>query len=85
VAHGLAARFTPPVLLEPPAGDTPAVDAEGVDGLDPEALPPEAHLPAPPLEVAQRKPGEGRFGRWIVWALVAFSLLTILQSMRSWR
>lgn len=85
VTRGLAARITPPVLLAPPARDAPALDAEPVDGLDPAALPPEAHLPAPPLEMATRKPGEGRYGRWIAWALIVFSGLTILQYMRSWR
>jgi hypothetical protein len=43
---------------------------------------PEAHLPAPEAAIVKREPGQGRFGRWVAWALILFSLLTILQAMR---
>jgi hypothetical protein len=43
---------------------------------------PEAHLPAPEPGIVKREPGQGRFGRWVAWLLILFSLLTILQTMR---
>jgi len=45
-------------------------------------LPPEANLQAPALKLAERQPGRGRYGRWIVALLVAFSLYTIWRSMQ---
>lgn len=43
---------------------------------------PEAHVqPAEPA-IVKREPGQGKYGRWIAWLLVVFSLLTILQTMR---
>jgi len=43
---------------------------------------PEAHLQPDEPAIVKREPGQGKFGRWIAWLLVAFSLLTILQAMR---
>jgi hypothetical protein len=43
---------------------------------------PEAHLQPDDPAIVKREPGQGRFGRWVAWFLVAFSLLTILQAMR---
>ena len=45
-------------------------------------LPPEADLRVPPLKLAERQPGQGRYGLWIVALLLVFSLYTIWQSMR---
>lgn len=45
-------------------------------------LPPDANQPAPPLKLAERQPGQGRYGLWIVALLLAFSVYTIWQSMR---
>lgn len=38
----------------------------------------------PPAEhqVVRREPGEGRFGSWAVWAIIAFIVMGILQTMR---
>lgn len=44
------------------------------------AAPPEGQ-PAP-VQLAMREPGQGRFGRWIVLLLIAFSFWTIWQTMR---
>jgi hypothetical protein len=85
----------PPVPLAPPAPAQPApVPAEGLDDspadtaeieaiLAREAtrLPLEAHLQPPPLKLAEREPGKGRYGMWIVVLLLVFSLYTIWQSM----
>lgn len=45
-------------------------------------LPPEAHLPAAPVPMAQRQPGEGRLGRLLVWLVILFSVATLIQVMR---
>ena len=45
-------------------------------------LPPEANLRVPPLKLAERQPGQGRYGLWIVALLLIFSLYTIWQSTR---
>ncbi|MDP3761333.1 MAG: hypothetical protein Q8R01_12540 [Ramlibacter sp.] len=45
-------------------------------------LPPEANLGVPPLKLAERQPGQGRYGLWIVALLLIFSLYTIWQSMQ---
>jgi hypothetical protein len=85
----------PPVPLAPPAPAQPApVPADGLDDspadtaeieaiLAREAtrLPLEAHLQPPPLKLAEREPGKGRYGMWIVVLLLVFSLYTIWQSM----
>jgi len=44
-------------------------------------LPLEAHLQPPPIKLAEREPGKGRYGLWIVALLLVFSLYTIWQSM----
>jgi hypothetical protein len=64
--------------------EVPVPDEEIEKILDQEAqqLAPQAHLAAPAFKMVERQPGEGRFGRWIVWLLVAFSLYTVWQSMR---
>lgn len=35
-----------------------------------------------PVQLAMREPGQGRYGRWIVLLLIAFSFWTIWQTMR---
>jgi hypothetical protein len=35
-----------------------------------------------PVQLAMREPGQGRFGRWIVFLLIVFSCWTIWQTMR---
>ncbi len=52
----------------------PACEAAG--------LPPPADLDAAPLALVQRKPGQGRLGRWLVWLLIAFSVASVIQAMR---
>jgi hypothetical protein len=63
--------------------DDPADTAEIEAILAREAtrLPLEAHLQPPPLKIAEREPGKGRYGVWIVALLLIFSLYTIWQSM----
>jgi hypothetical protein len=48
--------------------------------LEEGAAPPDGQ-PAP-VQLAMREPGQGRFGRWIVLLLIAFSFWTIWQTMR---
>jgi hypothetical protein len=61
-----------------------AVDAEIDAVLQREAteLPPESHLPAPPIALAARQPGQGRFGRLGVLVLLVFVLLSMWQAWR---
>lgn len=46
------------------------------------ALPMEAHVPAPPLAMVQRQPGQHRFSRWVIWLIIAFTLASIIQALR---
>lgn len=43
---------------------------------------PEAHLDTPALAVVKREPGQGRFGSWVAWLLIAFILMSALQAFR---
>jgi len=65
------------------ADESPADTAEIEAILAREAtrLPLEAHLQPPPIKLAEREPGKGRYGLWIVALLLVFSLYTIWQSM----
>jgi len=65
------------------ADESPADTAEIEAILAREAtrLPLEAHLQPPPIKLAEREPGKGRYGMWIVALLLVFSLYTIWQSM----
>lgn len=38
----------------------------------------------PPAEhqIVRREPGEGRFGSWAVWLIIAFIVMGVLQTMR---
>ena len=38
--------------------------------------------PAPEHQLVRREPGEGRFGKWAVWLLIAFVALGVLNAMR---
>jgi hypothetical protein len=69
------------IALDP--GESPADTAEIEAILAREAtrLPLEAHLQPPPIKLAEREPGKGRYGLWIVALLLIFSLYTIWQSM----
>jgi len=88
--------LAPPVPLTQPAAvvekapalardadESPADTAEIEAILAREAtrLPLEAHLQPPPVKLAEREPGKGRYGLWIVALLLVFSLYTIWQSM----
>ena len=59
-------------------------DAEIEAILASEAGPPplESHLPAQPIPLVAREPGQGRFGRWVVWLIIAFVLLSVWQAIR---
>jgi hypothetical protein len=46
------------------------------------ALAAEAHEAPQEPKVVQREPGQGRFGKWAVWLIIAFILLGALQMMR---
>lgn len=87
--------ISPPQPIAPPRAataheapepqDPDALSTEQIEAiLEREAseLPPEANLRVPPLKLAERQPGKGRYGLWIVALLLAFSLYTIWQSMR---
>ena len=57
-------------------------EIEAILAQEAENLPPEPHVQPPPLKIVERKPGDGRFGVWIVWLLIVFSCYTIWLSMR---
>lgn len=65
-------------LLSPPL-DLPAEIAEQLR-REATALPPEAHLPAPPLVLAQRQPGQTRFGRWGLWLVLIVVLVSLWRA-----
>ena len=44
-------------------------------------LPPEAHLPAPPLLLVQRQPGQTRFSRWGLWLLLIVMLMSLWRAL----
>ncbi|GAB2606671.1 hypothetical protein GCM10027034_44990 [Ramlibacter solisilvae] len=46
------------------------------------STPPEADQPAPQLAVVRREPGQGAYGRWIAWLLVAFLVLGAINAYR---
>ncbi|MRD48725.1 hypothetical protein [Caenimonas koreensis] len=44
-----------------------------------------AVVPEQPLaehRIVQHEPGQGKFGKWAVWLIIAFILMGALQSMR---
>lgn len=43
---------------------------------------PEAGATPPELSMVRREPGEGRFGKWLVWIFIAFMLMGVIQSLR---
>ena len=57
-------------------------EIEAILAEEAEQLPPEPHVQPPPLKIVERQPGDGRFGVWIVWLLIVFSIYTIWLSMR---
>lgn len=64
---------------EPPLTDA---EIEAILEQEANALPAESHLEPPPVPLAQREPGKGRYGRVVAWLLIAFSVWTVWQSMR---
>jgi hypothetical protein len=78
----------PPVASAPPpqeAGDEPPLSTAEIEAIlerEMHELPPESDAHATPVKFVTRELGQGRFGRWAAWLLVAFSLLTIWQGMR---
>jgi hypothetical protein len=42
--------------------------------------PPEADQPAPRLDVVKREPGQGTFGRWVAWLLIAFIVIGAIKA-----
>jgi hypothetical protein len=82
MSQPVAAREDVAALAGAPA-ESPADTAEIEAILAREAtrLPLEAHLQPPPIKLAEREPGKGRYGVWIVALLLIFSLYTIWQSM----
>ncbi|MBC5763556.1 hypothetical protein [Ramlibacter albus] len=80
-----AIDFAPPFeRLMRALDDAPVRNEEIEKMLEAEAteLPPEAHLAAPAFKIAERHPGQGKYGKWIVALLILFSLYTIWLSMR---
>jgi hypothetical protein len=85
----------PPVPLSPPNPAPPdtqpahdpdesplaTAEIEAILAREAKRLPLEAHLQPPPVKLAEREPGKGRYGLWIVALLLVFSLYTIWQSM----
>lgn len=84
VLHALVLRLEAAAPAATQVAGTEVLSTEQIEAiLEREAseLPPEANLQVPPLKLAERQPGKGRYGLWIVALLLAFSLYTIWQSM----
>ena len=45
-------------------------------------LPPEEGADAKPHELVRQEPGQGKFGPWAVWLIIAFILLGAMQMLR---
>ena len=43
---------------------------------------PDAKEPGKAFELVRQDPGQGRFGGWAVWLVIAFILLGVLQTLR---
>lgn len=43
---------------------------------------PEAGTVPPELKVAEREPGQGGYRKWMLWVIMAFILLGVLNSFR---
>lgn len=69
--------------MKKPEAEEPLSDAEIEAILEREnALAAEAHEAPLEPKVVQREPGQGRFGKWAVWLIIAFIALGVLQTMR---
>jgi hypothetical protein len=66
---------------DPDESPADTAEIEAILAREATRLPLEAHLQPPPLKLAEREPGKGRYGLWIVALLLVFSLYTIWQSM----
>jgi len=84
VLDALAERASAPALPDVAPTQDPQIHAEIDAILQREAteLPPEAHLRPPPLSLAMRQPGQGRFGRVGVVLMLVFVLLSVWHTMR---
>src|SRR6185369_15989175 len=56
-------------------------EIEAILASEADQLPPESHVSAAPLKMAERQPGKGPYGVWIVLLLLVFSFYTIWLSM----
>jgi len=56
-------------------------EIEAILASEADQLPPESHVSAAPLKMAERQPGKGPYGVWIVVLLLVFSFYTIWLSM----
>lgn len=66
---------------EPKRQDGALTDAEIEAILAAEgASPPEADQPAPQLQMVQREPGQGHYGKWIAWLLVLFMIAGAIKA-----
>jgi hypothetical protein len=65
-----------------PEGPLSTEQIEAILERESSGLPPEANLQAAPFKLAERQPGQGRYGFLVVALLLVFSLYTIWQSMR---
>jgi hypothetical protein len=70
-------------LAQAPEDETPHDEIAAILAQEAQQLPPEAHVTPQPFKLVERHPGEGKYGVWAVWLLIAFSLYTIWMTMRS--
>ena len=68
----------------PSAGADPIVSDAEIEAIlaSEGASPLEADQPAPQLGVARREPGQGSFGKWVAWLLIAFIVLGAINAYR---
>jgi hypothetical protein len=68
---------TRPPVPEGPEGEERLTDEEIEAILAREGqLPAEAPPDDAPVKLVQNEPGQGRFGKWVVWVLIGFILVT---------
>ena len=48
---------------------------EAGEGPAPDATP-------PPVGLVQREPGQGKFGKWVVWLIILFVVVSAVQVIR---
>lgn len=82
---GAQARFLPDnhrAMPKQPQPDDEQLSTEEIEAIlerENAAVP---EQPAAEHHLVRREPGEGKFGKWAVWLVIAFITMGVIQSMR---